>query len=227
MIFSKFLPQTKKIKFTLSTKAKKVELVGNFTNWQFGSILMEFKDGKWQKEITLPEGFYLYKFIIDGKTWIHDTRAELNRPDGFGGLNSVVIVKSYKDILDKILLFLIAAGFIWLIYPLIYLFLNFLIGGSISVKFKLSGIFVSVILLLTGISLYFGFGFYKKLYIENLKTITHGVVSALAIEKKDKNIIQEKINQWIDLQRKVYGSDIIYISIHDETGKILAQARRN
>ena len=69
-----------------------VELVGDFTGWQTGQIVLEGPDptGLWTTHIELPAGRYEYSFLIDGETWITDPQAVIRRPDGFGHMNSVI-----------------------------------------------------------------------------------------------------------------------------------------
>ncbi len=72
--------------------AKQVELVGDFTDWQTGRILLEGPDdaGRWTTRIALPEGRHEYLFLVDGRSWQTDPLAQVRRPDGFGNLNAVM-----------------------------------------------------------------------------------------------------------------------------------------
>ena len=67
------------------TNASEVNLVGDFNNWNmYGTPLKKTKTG-WECKIDLPEGTYLYKYIIDGN-WTTDpsTPAENLKKDGKG-----------------------------------------------------------------------------------------------------------------------------------------------
>ena len=77
--------------------AERVELLGSFNDWQPGDIVLKGPDtsGHWTAEVTLPEGRYEYIFLVDGKRWIADPKAETRRPDGFGRVNTVIEV--YED----------------------------------------------------------------------------------------------------------------------------------
>ena len=70
--------------------AQRVSLAGNFNNWQPDQITFKSDHaGLWSAEIPLlPNGFYLYKFVIDGSRWIADPENPYREPDGFNGLNS-------------------------------------------------------------------------------------------------------------------------------------------
>lgn len=72
--------------------AQQVELVGDFTDWQAGRILLEGPDaaGRWTARVALPEGRHEYLFLVDGRTWQTDPLAQVQRPDGFGNLNAVM-----------------------------------------------------------------------------------------------------------------------------------------
>ncbi len=72
--------------------AEQVELVGDFTAWQPGQILLVGPDesGHWTARIELPAGRYEYLFLVDGAEWVTDPHATARRPDGFGNLNAVL-----------------------------------------------------------------------------------------------------------------------------------------
>ncbi len=85
--------------------ASRVQLAGNWewNNWlqgqaETGSYLIglmedEDGDGVWTKVVDLPEGRYQYKFVIDEQTWKEDPNNPLRVDDGYGGFNSLLIVK--------------------------------------------------------------------------------------------------------------------------------------
>lgn len=49
-----------------SSKAKKVALIGDFNNWTPISM-KKVSSSKWELVIEIPEGRYLYNFLVDGK----------------------------------------------------------------------------------------------------------------------------------------------------------------
>ena len=51
--------------------------------------MMEF----WSIIKSLSPGRYEYKFVIDRNTWVEDPNALDRVEDGYGGVNSVLIVK--------------------------------------------------------------------------------------------------------------------------------------
>ncbi|ANE52194.1 hypothetical protein SY85_18555 [Flavisolibacter tropicus] len=68
--------------------ARRVQLAGSFTNWQYNALSMTRTDGGWIVPVKLGAGKYWYKFIIDGD-WIIDTDNQLREADGQGNINSV------------------------------------------------------------------------------------------------------------------------------------------
>jgi hypothetical protein len=53
--------------------------------------LVPLGDGKWAKEITLPEGRYEYRFVVDG-AWVTDPNAKETAPNPFGTVNSILTI---------------------------------------------------------------------------------------------------------------------------------------
>lgn len=107
---------SKWIKFTFNpAKLKKapsgiktVHVSGEFNGWLIPgkkltkgdkvlyktSFLMQKKGGVWVRWIKLTVGkTYAYKFVINKTAWVADPAASKLMEDGFGGKNSVVIVK--------------------------------------------------------------------------------------------------------------------------------------
>jgi len=76
--------------------AKKVEVVGTFSNWMPGEIMLKGPDavGYWNRMVMLPPGQYEYVFLVDGEKQVLDQRFEAQRPDGFGNKNSVLVLRA-------------------------------------------------------------------------------------------------------------------------------------
>ena len=51
------------------------------------------KDGIWSIVKILSPGRYEYKYVVDRNTWISDPNALESIDDGYGGKNSILIVK--------------------------------------------------------------------------------------------------------------------------------------
>ncbi len=90
-----------KVTFTYNNpKAKNVYLAGEFNNWNSHNLKMNKINNVWEKSLDLEPGEYAYKFIVDGK-WISDPNAKKFKNDGYGGKNSIIIVKAEKNPNDK------------------------------------------------------------------------------------------------------------------------------
>ena len=50
-------------------------------------------DGVWSIVKSLSAGRYEYKFVVDRNSWVQDPNAFETIDDGYGGKNSVLIVK--------------------------------------------------------------------------------------------------------------------------------------
>lgn len=75
---------------------KEVWLAGTFNDWQPVKRLTDKNgDGIYRGRMMLVPGEYQYKFLIDGE-WRADAANPNFAPNGFGSLNSVVIVDAKK-----------------------------------------------------------------------------------------------------------------------------------
>ncbi|HXY19086.1 MAG TPA: isoamylase early set domain-containing protein [Gemmatimonadales bacterium] len=82
------------VRFELAApQARTVSVAGSFNGWQVGALTM-VKDarGVWSATAPLPVGEHRYEFVIDGTRWVPDPTAHAEVDDGFGGLNSVIVV---------------------------------------------------------------------------------------------------------------------------------------
>jgi 1,4-alpha-glucan branching enzyme len=72
--------------------ATDVCVAGSFNEWRpQATPMIPLGDGKWVKELTLPDGRYEYRFVVDG-VWLTDSNAEENIPNPFGSMNSVLTI---------------------------------------------------------------------------------------------------------------------------------------
>lgn len=86
-------PETVSVRFELhAPAAQSVELLGDFTGWRAGAIRLTGPDasGHWTADVQLPAGRHEYIFLVDGRQWQTDPRAEIRRADGFGRENAIV-----------------------------------------------------------------------------------------------------------------------------------------
>lgn len=85
------------VQFTLrDVRAAQVALLGDFNGWSPSATPLEPGDvaGTWSVTIPLSAGRHVYAFLIDGKTWMTDPRAQTSRDLDFGHANSVLIVQA-------------------------------------------------------------------------------------------------------------------------------------
>lgn len=77
-------------------KPRTVHLAGSFNGWNSSATPMSDADGDgvWEVTVSLVEGTHLYKFVLDGNRWMPDPGGDksLEEPDGYGGMNSGVLV---------------------------------------------------------------------------------------------------------------------------------------
>ena len=85
------------VQFTLrDVRAAQVALVGDFNDWSSSATPLErgAVDGTWSVTLPVTPGRHVYAFLIDGKTWMTDPRAQTARDLDFGRENSVLIVQA-------------------------------------------------------------------------------------------------------------------------------------
>jgi len=78
----------------VAPEASSVHLTGDFLSWSPEGVALEDLRGTgiWTADVPLPPGVYQYTFVIDGTEWTPDPRAVSQVDDGFGQMNSVLIV---------------------------------------------------------------------------------------------------------------------------------------
>jgi hypothetical protein len=74
--------------------ASRVTLAGSFNAWSSDRIELQQNTatGVWSGTIPLRPGRHEYSFVIDGETWLPDPMAHAQVDDGFGQVNSVIVV---------------------------------------------------------------------------------------------------------------------------------------
>lgn len=78
---------------------REVNLVGSFNNWNTAATPMTFSRAKgfWEREMDLQEGYYPYKFLVNGVDWFHDPSAPRFEQNELGSINSIAMV-SHKPV---------------------------------------------------------------------------------------------------------------------------------
>lgn len=74
--------------------AASVAVVGDFNGWDSrrNQMVRSTHEGLWKARLRLPPGIYQYAFVVDGTRWARDPGARRYLDDGFGGVNSVIVV---------------------------------------------------------------------------------------------------------------------------------------
>ena len=73
--------------------AESVAVVGDFNGWDGEKHLMVRQgSGPWRARLKIPAGIYQYGFIVNGRQWVSDPRAEKLLEDGFGRENSLLLI---------------------------------------------------------------------------------------------------------------------------------------
>lgn len=78
--------------------AESVAIAGTFNDWRpEATPMIRIEPGRWAKRLNLPPGTYEYCFVLNGGQWRPDPRALEQRPNPFGGCNSVLTIPAPKN----------------------------------------------------------------------------------------------------------------------------------
>ena len=89
---TKKLPKQKVTFSILAPEARRVMVVGDFSDWENRPVeLKKLKNGQWKAILSLEEGKYQYRYLVDGQ-WRDDPNCPMRVPNGFGGENCVCVV---------------------------------------------------------------------------------------------------------------------------------------
>jgi hypothetical protein len=77
-----------------STKRNSVAVAGTFNNWDktANPLVSDASGTTWRTSLRLAKGKHLYKFVLDGETWITDPGQAGKENDGNGNINSVLFL---------------------------------------------------------------------------------------------------------------------------------------
>lgn len=83
----------------VAPEASSVRVTGDFASWSPEGIALDDLRGTgvWTADVPLPPGVYQYTFIVNGSEWRADPTALSQVDDGFGQVNSVVIVSAESE----------------------------------------------------------------------------------------------------------------------------------
>ncbi len=79
--------------------AQRVELVGDFTEWQSRPIMMHRSaDGFWVARQFIEPGDHLFSYLVDGRTWMPDYAASGVQRNQFGNWTSRLCVSEQETL---------------------------------------------------------------------------------------------------------------------------------
>ncbi len=74
-------------------RAQRVEVRGEWNNWQSSLIAEKIQDGVWHAEMPQPApGFYAYRFFVNNQTWLDDPENPQRRNNNYGEYDSVLVI---------------------------------------------------------------------------------------------------------------------------------------
>jgi 1,4-alpha-glucan branching enzyme len=98
MIYKEPLPDGQHVRVTFELPsaiwAERVNLVGNFNNWDTTTDEMRQSrsNGNWRITLDLEAGrSYQFRYLVNGRDWHNDWHADKYAPNEFGTDNSVVV----------------------------------------------------------------------------------------------------------------------------------------
>ena len=81
-------------RYPADSYAESVHLVGDFNDWSNTSLPLECcrsNAANWELTLELAAGkSYQYRYLVNGNTWVNDSKADEYNYNPFGGTNSVV-----------------------------------------------------------------------------------------------------------------------------------------
>ncbi len=78
----------------IDEKANSVAVAGDFNNWEPVELEKKTLNGEtvWTGLVSMSRGEHNYMFVKDGKKWVTDPLAPVQRDDGFGNKNAVIYI---------------------------------------------------------------------------------------------------------------------------------------
>lgn len=93
--------ETQEVLFTFFMPgASSIDLVGSFNQWNPEGFQLNrgHVHGLWQITVALPPGRHSYSFIVDNNKAVPDPKAPVKELDGFGSVNSVLILEGGEHV---------------------------------------------------------------------------------------------------------------------------------
>ena len=85
---------TCKVKFSFNVdNAETVEILGLNSDWEKSIVMRKKKDGTFSCEVSLPKNTqHEFKYRVNEKVWMNEPEADLQQPNAFGSVNSVLVL---------------------------------------------------------------------------------------------------------------------------------------
>ena len=86
-------PSAITLRYQPAEPAQRVAVVGDFNGWDPLPHPLVREGEAWAITLHLAPGRYVYKFVVDGDRYLPDPQSVGDAHDGYGGMNSVLVVK--------------------------------------------------------------------------------------------------------------------------------------
>jgi 1,4-alpha-glucan branching enzyme len=94
-------PGKVRVTFTMPAAiwAESIHLVGDFNGWSKTATPLTCEDNQWWVSLELDANrAFQYRYLINGREWYNDWRADRYEPNEFGGDNSVVVTTIEREV---------------------------------------------------------------------------------------------------------------------------------
>ena len=83
-----------KVKFAVNVEnAETVEILGLNSDWENSIVMSKKKDGTFSCDVSLPKNSeHEFKYLVNETEWVNDPEADAQKPNEFGGVNSVIVL---------------------------------------------------------------------------------------------------------------------------------------
>ncbi len=83
-----------KVKFSFTPEhAETVEILGLNSDWENAVVMSKKKDGSFTSEVSLPKNSqHQFKYRVNETEWLNEPEADSQASNGFGGVNSVIVL---------------------------------------------------------------------------------------------------------------------------------------
>lgn len=83
-----------KVKFSFNPEnAETVEILGLNSDWEKSVIMSRKKDGTFSADVNLPkDSEHEFKYLVNESEWVNENAADSEKPNIYGGLNSVIVI---------------------------------------------------------------------------------------------------------------------------------------